>query len=77
MIKRLSSVLDLLMLHNAFLRLRFNHAGILYDQPHHDYFIKKKRVQYQACLVIIDAIKFTSREKFFQELGLESLKERR
>ena len=36
-----------------------------------------KRVQYSACLVITGAFKGTSRERLYQELGLESLKDRR
>ena len=32
---------------------------------------KIKRVQYNACLVITDSFKGTSRERLYQELGLE------
>ena len=38
---------------------------------------KIERVQYNVCLVITGAFKGTSRECFYQELGLESLKDRR
>ena len=38
---------------------------------------KIERVQYNACLVITGAFKGTSRERIYQELGLESLKDRK
>ena len=36
-----------------------------------------KKVQYEATLAITVAIQGTSRDKIYQELGLESLKSRR
>ena len=38
---------------------------------------KKESIQYNACLAITGAIRSTSREKIYQELGIESLQLRR
>ena len=38
---------------------------------------KLESIQYRACLAITGAIRGTSREKIYQELGLESLQSRR
>ena len=44
---------------------------MIYDQPEYESFIIKiKSVQYNASLAIIGAIKGTSQEKPYQELGL-------
>ena len=51
---------------------------IYYDQPQNESFCEKlESVQYKAALAITGAIQGTSREKIYQELGLESLKSRR
>ena len=43
-----------------------------------DLFVKKiESIQYKAVLAITGAIQGTSRERFYQELGTESLKSRR
>ena len=44
----------------------------------HNYFqlIKIKCIKYKACIAITVAIQGTSRESFYQELGLESLRDR-
>ena len=40
-------------------------------------FVKKLNLQYKAALAITGAIQGTSRDRIYQELGLESLKSRR
>ena len=51
---------------------------IPYDQPFNSSFCQKiESIQYNACLAITGAIKGTSREKIYHELGIESLRERR
>ena len=53
---------------------------MIYDQPSNASFSKKKKnesVQYNAALAIIGAIKGSSCEKLYQELGLEYLCQRR
>ena len=51
---------------------------MIYDKPSNTSFPKKiESVQYNAALAIAGAIKGDSREKLFQELGLEYLYQRR
>ena len=51
---------------------------MIYDQPSNASFSKKiESVQYNATLAITGAIKGSSREKLYQELGLEYLYQRR
>ena len=51
---------------------------IIYDKPLNESFKKQiELVQYNAALIITGAIKGTCRDKIYQELGLESLADRR
>ena len=69
---------SLMTIYNAFLRPLIDYGNIIYDQPQNESFCEKqKSVQYKAALAITGAIQSTSRDKIFQELGLESLKSRR
>ena len=79
MMKSLSNRLQrLLITYKSFVRPILDYGDIIYDKPHKGSFIEKmKRVQYNACLLITGALKGTSRERLYQELGLESLKDRR
>ena len=53
-------------------------STILYDQAFNLSFQQKlESILYRACLAITGAIRVTSREKIYQELGLESLQSRR
>ena len=55
-----------------------DHADVVYDQASNYAFCNKlETVQYNAALAITGAIKGTSREKLYQELGLEYLQQRR
>ena len=55
-----------------------DYADVIYDQPSNTSFAKKiESVQYNAALAITGAIKGSSREKLYQELGLEYLYRRR
>ena len=50
----------------------------MYDKPNNENFQNKvEQVQYRACLTITNAIRGTSRERLYDELGLHSLIERR
>ena len=54
------------------------YGDIIYDQPQNGSFCEKlESVQYKVALAITGAIKVSSREKIYQELGFESLKSRR
>ena len=55
-----------------------DYGDTIYEQPQNESFCEKlESLQYKAALAITDAIQGTSREKIYQELGLESLKSRR
>ena len=60
------------------MRSLIDYGDIIYDQPHNSSFCEKlESVQYKIAAIITGVIQGTSREKIFQELGLESLKSRR
>ena len=63
----------LITMYKAFVRPYLNYGDTLYDQPYMSFHHKLESVQYNACLVITGAIRGTSKEKLYQELGLESL----
>ena len=68
----------LLTIYKTFIRCRLDYADIIYDQAYNSAFHDKlESIQYNACLAITGAIRGTSTEKIFQELGLELLKSRR
>ena len=69
---------SLLTIYKTFIRSRLDYADIIYDQAYNSTFHDKlESIQYNACLAITVAIRGTSTEKLYQELGLESLKSRR
>ena len=68
----------LLTIYKIFIRSHLDFADVIYDHACNSSFHKKlESLQYNACLAITEAIKGTSSEKLYQELGLESLKSRR
>ena len=65
----------LITLYKAFVRPHLDYGDIIYDQTHNASFHQKlESLQYNAYLAITEAI---SREKIYQELGFESLQQRR
>ena len=81
LMKRLSVHLPrsaLLTIYKSFIRPHLDYGDILYDKPNNENFQNKiEQVQYRACLAITNAIRGTSRERLYDELGLHSLIERR
>ena len=79
--KKLSLALSrncLLTIYKTFARPILDYADITYDKPLTESFKDKLEiVQYNAALVITGAIKGTSRNRVYRELGLESLAERK
>ena len=70
--------LSLLAIYKTFIRSQLDFADVIYDQACNSSFHEKlESIQYNACLAIAGAIRGTSSEKLYQELGLESLKSRR
>ena len=68
----------LITIYKAFVRPHLDYSDILYDQAFNLSFQHKlESIQYRACLAITGAIRGTSKEKIYQELGLESLQSRR
>ena len=64
----------LITIHKAFVGPHFDYGDILYDQAFNlSFYQKLESIQYRACSAINDAIRGTSREMIYQELGLKSL----
>ena len=78
LLRKLQSLLPraaLISIYKAFVR---PHGDVLYDQAFNASFHEKlESIQYNACLALTGAIRGTSKEKMYQELGLESLQIRR
>ena len=69
---------SLLTISKTFIRSHLDFSDVIYDQAYNSSFHEKLwPVQYNSCLAITGAIRGTSSEKLYQELGLESLKSRR
>ena len=79
--KRLSLILSrnqLFTIYKTFLRSHLEYADIIYDKLFNDSFLEKlEKVQYSAVFITSRAVKGTSQKRFYQELGLESLCDRR
>ena len=69
---------SLLTIYKSFVRPHLDYGDVIYDQPNNSRLSDKiETVQYNAALAITGAIRGISKEKLYQELGLESLKDRR
>ena len=81
LLRKLQAVLprpSLVTIYKAFIRPHLDYGDIIYDQAYNDSFHQKlESIQYNAALAITGPIRGTSRAKLYQELGLESLQERR
>ena len=81
MIKKLHCDLSrktLINIYKSFVRPQLDYGDVIYDQPNNDNFIRKlESIQYNAALAITGAIKGTSKERLYSELGLETLANRR
>ena len=68
----------LLTIYKCFIRPHLGYVDIIYDQAYNLSFHQKlDSIQYNAALALTGAIRGSSREKLYQELGLESLQLRR
>ena len=68
----------LITIYKSFIRPHLDYEDILYDQMLNNYFHERlETIQYNAALAIAGAIRGNSREKLYQELGFESLHQRR
>ena len=69
---------SLVSLYKSFIRSTLEYADVIYDQPSNNSFSDKiESIQYNAALAITEAIRGTSKEKLYNELGLEYLSSRR
>ena len=67
----------LLSIYKTFLRPHLHYCDVIYDKPHNEKFTDTlESIQYNAALAITGAMKGTSIEKLYNELGLEYLKDR-
>ena len=80
-IKKLNVTLpcsSLLTIYKSFIRPQLDYGDVIYDQNNNNRLSQKiESIQYNAVLAITGSIRVTSTEKLYQELGLESLKDRR
>ena len=77
-LQNLLLIATLITIFKAFVRSHLDYEEMLYDQAFNISFPDRlESVQYNACLAITGAIRGTSKEKLYQELGLESLRLRR
>ena len=69
---------SLLTIYKTFIRSHFDYADVVYDQSYKLLFHEKlESIQYNAALAVTGAVRGSSSEKHYQELGLESLQNRR
>ena len=68
---------SLLTIYKSFIRPHLDYSDVIYDQAYNVSFQKGiESIQYNAAVCITGAIRETSKEKLFEELGLESLQHR-
>ena len=81
LLRKLQNILPcepLLTIYKSFARPHLDYGDVIYDQHYNNSFHQKlESIQYNPALAITGAIRGSSREKLYQELGLESLKQRR
>ena len=68
---------SLVTIYKSFIRPHIDYGDVIFDQAYNKSFHEKlENFQYNASLAITGAIRGTSKEKLYQELGLESLQHR-
>ena len=77
LLRKLQHVLPrqaLITIYKSSIRPYLDYGDILYDKAFNEFFHQKiEYIQYNASLAITGAIRGSSKEKIYQELGLESL----
>ena len=69
---------SLITIYKSFARPHLDYGDIIYEQTFNKSFHQRiESIQYNAVITITGAIRGTSSEKLYQELGLESLRPRR
>ena len=81
LIRKLRNVLPrpaLMTIYKAFVRPHLDYDDVIFDEAYNETFHQKlESIQHNTCLAWSGAIRRSSREKVYQELGLESLQCRR
>ena len=68
---------SLITIFKSFIRPLLDYGDIIYDRAYNTSFHQNiESIQYNAALAITGAVRENSREKFYQELGFESLQQR-
>ena len=68
---------SLITIFKSFIRPLLDYADVIYDWAYNTSFHQNiESIQYNAALAITGAVRGTSREKLYQELGFESLQQR-
>ena len=69
---------SLVTIYKCFIRSHLDYADVIFDEPSNATFSNRiESAQYNAALAITGTIRGTSKEKLYQELGFETMKERR
>ena len=69
---------SLVTIYKSFIRHHLDYAVVIFDKPSNTTFSNRiESAQYNAALAITGTIRGTSKEKLYQELGFEIMKERR
>ena len=80
-LRKLQTVLPreaVLTIYKSFNRPHFDYGDVIYDQSYNDSFHGKlESYQYKAALAMTGAIKRSSTQKLYQELGIQHLRPRR
>ena len=81
LLRKLQNILPrgpLLTIYKSFIRPNLDYGDVIYDQHYNNSFHQKlESIQYDAALAITGAIRVSSREKLYKELGLASLQQQR
>ena len=81
LLRKLQKILTrapLLTIYKSFIRPHLDYGDIIYDKAYNSSFHQNlEKIQYNSALAITGAIRGTSKEKLYQESGLESLEKRR
>ena len=69
---------SLITIYKSFIRPHLDYVDVIFNHAFNKYFHQRlKSIQFNAALATTGAIKGTSKEKLYQELGFESLQSRR
>ena len=70
--------LSLITIYKSFIRSQLEYADVIYDQPSIATFSDRlETIQYNSALAITGAVRGTSKDKLYKELGIEYLSSRR